>query len=327
MRRMYEFDSVSVSSFEAGSLVDHLSARSADGWDVVAIVPAGSNVVAYLRRDQPAADAADASTPPSMRARRPTARSTRRRPVTPRAPRPRRPTLRPPRRAPPAGARAASRRRRRARPRRPAPRRGTPGRARPPAAGPIRNSSRRRPARRRPRRRPRSPPDGTPIRPAASSCATGTARRGPSTCLAAVSSPPTRRSPDRPATPRLLTAVPGPCASRRSARPACSSRPPTAASCAIRGSCRRSSRRGSCSRATTSSTPDCSSASNRPTTCTCHTSTATTSTRCGWPITCRGTSRSSSPATRPASSTSGCAPSASPSWCARRRATSSTSAD
>ena len=56
MRRMYEFDSVSVSSFEAGSLVDHLSARSADGWDVVAIVPAGSNVVAYLRRDQPAAD-------------------------------------------------------------------------------------------------------------------------------------------------------------------------------------------------------------------------------------------------------------------------------
>ena len=58
MRRMYEFDSVSVSSFEAGSLVDHLSAQSADGWDVVAIVPAGSNVVAYLRRDQPAADAA-----------------------------------------------------------------------------------------------------------------------------------------------------------------------------------------------------------------------------------------------------------------------------
>ncbi len=61
MRRMYEFDSVSVSSFEAGSLVDHLSARSADGWDVVAIVPAGSNVVAYLRRDQPAADAPDAA--------------------------------------------------------------------------------------------------------------------------------------------------------------------------------------------------------------------------------------------------------------------------
>ena len=56
MRRMYEFDSVSVSSFEAGSLVDHLSARSADGWDVVAIVPAGSNVVAYLRRVEPAAD-------------------------------------------------------------------------------------------------------------------------------------------------------------------------------------------------------------------------------------------------------------------------------
>jgi hypothetical protein len=61
MRRMYEFDSVSVSSFEAGDLVGHLSARSADGWDVVAIVPAGSNVVAYLRREQPADDAGDAA--------------------------------------------------------------------------------------------------------------------------------------------------------------------------------------------------------------------------------------------------------------------------
>ena len=167
-------------------------------------------------------------------------------------------------------------------------------------------------ARRPPRRRRRCRPGGTPIRPAASSCATGTARRGPSTCLAAVSSPPTRRSPDRPSAPRLLTTAPGRCASRRSARPACSSRPTTAASCAIRGSCRRSSLRGSCSRATTDSTPDCSSASNGPTTCTCRTSTATTSTRCGWPITSPRDIPSSSPATRPASSTSGCAPSASP---------------
>jgi hypothetical protein len=47
---MYEFDSVSVSSFEAGSLAATLTERSADGWDVVAVVTAGSDVVAYLKR-------------------------------------------------------------------------------------------------------------------------------------------------------------------------------------------------------------------------------------------------------------------------------------
>jgi hypothetical protein len=47
---MYDFESVSVSSFEAASLAATLTERSADGWDVVAIVPAGSDVVAYLRR-------------------------------------------------------------------------------------------------------------------------------------------------------------------------------------------------------------------------------------------------------------------------------------
>jgi Protein of unknown function (DUF2510) len=48
--RMYDFESVSVSSFEAESLAATLTEKSADGWDVVAIVPAGSDVVAYLRR-------------------------------------------------------------------------------------------------------------------------------------------------------------------------------------------------------------------------------------------------------------------------------------
>jgi hypothetical protein len=48
--RMYDFESVSVSSYEAASLAATLTERSADGWDVVAIVPAGSDVVAYLRR-------------------------------------------------------------------------------------------------------------------------------------------------------------------------------------------------------------------------------------------------------------------------------------
>jgi hypothetical protein len=49
---MYDFESVSVSSYEAGSLAATLTEKSGDGWDVVAIVPAGSDVVAYLRRER-----------------------------------------------------------------------------------------------------------------------------------------------------------------------------------------------------------------------------------------------------------------------------------
>jgi hypothetical protein len=55
MAAMYEFDSVSVSSFEAASLAVTLTEKSAEGWDVVAVVPAGSDVVAYLRRSTAAA--------------------------------------------------------------------------------------------------------------------------------------------------------------------------------------------------------------------------------------------------------------------------------
>ena len=47
---MYEFSSISVSSYDAASLADKLTERSSEGWDVVAIVPAGTNVTAYLRR-------------------------------------------------------------------------------------------------------------------------------------------------------------------------------------------------------------------------------------------------------------------------------------
>src|SRR6478752_4517714 len=47
---MYEFDSVSVSSFEAASLAAKLAEKSADGWEVVAVVPAGNEVVAYVKR-------------------------------------------------------------------------------------------------------------------------------------------------------------------------------------------------------------------------------------------------------------------------------------
>jgi hypothetical protein len=48
---MYEFDSVSVSSYEAASLAAKLTEKSGDGWDVVSIVPAGSEITAYLRRE------------------------------------------------------------------------------------------------------------------------------------------------------------------------------------------------------------------------------------------------------------------------------------
>ena len=59
---MYDFESVSVSSYEAASLAATLTEKSADGWDVVAIVPAGSDVVAYLRRATESDDDASGGT-------------------------------------------------------------------------------------------------------------------------------------------------------------------------------------------------------------------------------------------------------------------------
>jgi hypothetical protein len=47
---MDEFDSISVSSYEAASLAAKLTEKSRNGWDVVAIVPAGSEITAYVRR-------------------------------------------------------------------------------------------------------------------------------------------------------------------------------------------------------------------------------------------------------------------------------------
>lgn len=57
---MLEFSSISVSSYDAASLADKLTEKSADGWDVVAIVPAGTNVTAYLSRTGGGVDASDA---------------------------------------------------------------------------------------------------------------------------------------------------------------------------------------------------------------------------------------------------------------------------
>lgn len=47
---MQEFSSISVSSYEAGSLSDQLTEQSRQGWDVVAIIPTGSTITAYLSR-------------------------------------------------------------------------------------------------------------------------------------------------------------------------------------------------------------------------------------------------------------------------------------
>jgi hypothetical protein len=49
---MHEFTSISVSSFEADTLTALLNEKSGDGWNVVAIVPTGSTVTAYLSKDK-----------------------------------------------------------------------------------------------------------------------------------------------------------------------------------------------------------------------------------------------------------------------------------
>ncbi len=48
---MQEFSSINVSSYDAGALAGQLSEQSRAGWSVVAIVPTGSTVTAYLSRD------------------------------------------------------------------------------------------------------------------------------------------------------------------------------------------------------------------------------------------------------------------------------------
>ena len=47
---MQEFSSISVSSFEADSLTSRLTEQSANGWNLVSIVPTGTTITAYLSR-------------------------------------------------------------------------------------------------------------------------------------------------------------------------------------------------------------------------------------------------------------------------------------
>ena len=48
---MQEFSSVTASSYDADALAPLLSEKSAEGWEVVSIVSAGTNIVAYLARE------------------------------------------------------------------------------------------------------------------------------------------------------------------------------------------------------------------------------------------------------------------------------------
>lgn len=47
---MYEYVTVSASPYDAAGLAAKLTERSAEGWEVVAIVPTGSDVTAFCRR-------------------------------------------------------------------------------------------------------------------------------------------------------------------------------------------------------------------------------------------------------------------------------------
>jgi hypothetical protein len=48
---MYEYATVSASSYDSSSLAGKLTAKSAEGWELVSIVPTGGDVTAFLRRE------------------------------------------------------------------------------------------------------------------------------------------------------------------------------------------------------------------------------------------------------------------------------------
>jgi chemotaxis protein histidine kinase CheA len=48
---MQEFSSVTASSYDAASLTPLLNEKAAEGWSIVSIVSAGTNIVAYLSRE------------------------------------------------------------------------------------------------------------------------------------------------------------------------------------------------------------------------------------------------------------------------------------
>ncbi len=58
---MQEFSSVTASSYDADSLTPLLNEKAAEGWDVVSIVSAGTNIVAYLSRESGELDMIEAA--------------------------------------------------------------------------------------------------------------------------------------------------------------------------------------------------------------------------------------------------------------------------
>src|SRR5688500_4780274 len=60
---MQEFSSISVSSYEPGTLADRLNEQAADGWALVTVVPTGATVTAYLSRERTGAAAQSAPSP------------------------------------------------------------------------------------------------------------------------------------------------------------------------------------------------------------------------------------------------------------------------
>lgn len=63
---MPEFISVSASSYDPASLASKLSEKSAEGWQVVAIVPTGGDITAFLSRGVQAATATAAAAAPAQ---------------------------------------------------------------------------------------------------------------------------------------------------------------------------------------------------------------------------------------------------------------------
>ncbi|MGZ4740313.1 MAG: DUF2510 domain-containing protein [Ilumatobacteraceae bacterium] len=49
---MQEFESISASSYDPSALATKLTAKAAEGWSVVAIVPTGGDVTAYVSRER-----------------------------------------------------------------------------------------------------------------------------------------------------------------------------------------------------------------------------------------------------------------------------------
>lgn len=56
---MQEFESISASSYDPSALATKLTAKAAEGWTVVAIVPTGGDVTAFVTRERDGDDAND----------------------------------------------------------------------------------------------------------------------------------------------------------------------------------------------------------------------------------------------------------------------------